>query len=105
MADIELASVDVRAAADRMAEAGGAVRAAGHPRDVARVADALPGSLSEGAARRLHDVWSREATSWAGAAQAQSDRMTASAAATAANDGAVSASMQRLASRLGPVPR
>ncbi len=105
MADVQLVPADVRASAGRIAEAGDAVRSATYPERAVDVGAAVPGSLSAGPAERVHGRWSAQTTAWSRAAADQAGRMSTAVADTEANDAAVSATMQRLTTRLGAAPR
>lgn len=105
VSDVQMAAADVRASADRIAEAGEAVRTSAHPTHVAQIAAAMTGSRSAAAARRVYTAWSTGASDWSRAAARQSANMAAAVTDTVARDAAVASSTQRIASRLEQAAR
>lgn len=104
-AEVEIQHDQVRRAAQHVRAAADAA-VSRHDADVARLGDALPGSVSAAAAARLADAWAASSRRWAAAAHDQAQRLEAATTASAAGDDRAARRLDRLASRLGgPVAR
>lgn len=100
MADVEVVTSEVRAAAGKVGQAADGVSAAAPASSLDKIPAALPGGTAAAAARELATAWKSRFSDWHEDAVGQQDNLVASAATYDGHDEAAAGKL----AQMGPRP-